>query len=851
MIGRKLNTRFGVIFATSMLLLVVWRLEQNRQAHLKKTISDKWHLSDLTKNNSLLSTACQDELSQLRRGLLNLVEYLEGTQWNTNVQLVAAAANLTKQAYTVCEDYWLSPNQIAPLSFLEQPRRWKEDTLLNFHSENVQSVADPRGIQTESLRQPLNDRFLRYCLNPLDEKINRDIYQTIHRHLSEYSGYTGTCSDNSSQDNLLVTLGWTERNRCGFQTAANSATDFKCLVILPTFESVVQFNQDVKVSQLGLGNAVVAAAVFYPTRYRRHIDVPLVAMTLHEVYDQLTVAGADTTRPMLVISSFGRSSQVAVVSPTEALVINKLKAIATQKTTSNAYLVYYDQQHSPIKCWRNERIIDLVLSTPLSSPWFPCSDAPNLLRSSIFGLVLGSSLFSETNDIHPGDLSFQLQLLLCLKSGSIPVVIGDGAFPFPEAIGVAHWTQAVLRLPVGQIDRMLPLLSAMSATRIAEMQYHGQLIFLRHFVDLRAQLSTLMLEIGNRYGLAQQPVPEYYTKLVQTPSPHVTYHTLLSTTQHGYLNSTGPAKFPLDTTADAVIQRVLIGPSDSWKLDPFHAYPTTPWHGVDKMKTIPEKATTAQMASSPVEQFTTVILYYERLDSIVKMLSNYSNLTTLHSVVIVWNHPTAPNATIQWPKMACSIKVLYGLKNSLNNRFLPLDLIQTDAVLSLDDDSRLTIDEINFGFRVWKENREKLVGYPARSHGKSQDGKKSMYVTKLSCAYSMVLTGATFLHRYYMFAYTWLLPSAVFQMVDRRMNCEDIAMNFLVSHTVRRPPIKVTNRSIFVCHDCPNKGLNDRKNHYKERSVCIDELVNIYGYNPLIYTSYRAERFGQPTADCR
>ena len=38
-------------------------------------------------------------------------------------------------------------------------------------------------------------------------------------------------------------------------------------------------------------------------------------------------------------------------------------------------------------------------------------------------------------------------------------------------------------------------------------------------------------------------------------------------------------------------------------------------------------------------------------------------------------------------------------KNSLNNRFLPLDEIETDAVLSMDDDIQLRHDEILFGFR--------------------------------------------------------------------------------------------------------------------------------------------------------
>ena len=37
--------------------------------------------------------------------------------------------------------------------------------------------------------------------------------------------------------------------------------------------------------------------------------------------------------------------------------------------------------------------------------------------------------------------------------------------------------------------------------------------------------------------------------------------------------------------------------------------------------------------------------------------------------------------------------------NSLNNRFLPFSNIQTEAILSIDDDVHLRHDEIQFAFR--------------------------------------------------------------------------------------------------------------------------------------------------------
>ena len=44
----------------------------------------------------------------------------------------------------------------------------------------------------------------------------------------------------------------------------------------------------------------------------------------------------------------------------------------------------------------------------------------------------------------------------------------------------------------------------------------------------------------------------------------------------------------------------------------------------------------------------------------------------------------------------------------------------------------------------------------------------------------------------YAYLYTHIMPQAIREKVDEYINCEDIAMNFLVSHITRKPPIKVS-----------------------------------------------------------
>ena len=71
------------------------------------------------------------------------------------------------------------------------------------------------------------------------------------------------------------------------------------------------------------------------------------------------------------------------------------------------------------------------------------------------------------------------------------------------------------------------------------------------------------------------------------------------------------------------------------------------------------------------------------------------------------------------------------------------------------------------------------------------------YTSKWGNDYSMILTGAAFYHRYFGDLFETKLASNLIQTVDILANCEDILMNFLVSHVTRKPPVKVTQRKQY------------------------------------------------------
>lgn len=91
--------------------------------------------------------------------------------------------------------------------------------------------------------------------------------------------------------------------------------------------------------------------------------------------------------------------------------------------------------------------------------------------------------------------------------------------------------------------------------------------------------------------------------------------------------------------------------------------------------------------------------------------------------------------------------------------------------------------------RTWQKHRHTLVGPNSRFAYVDRDGN-GVYDIKTRHKYNIVLTGAAFVHRSYLHAYTFDMPQAIYNHVANKMNCEDIAMNFVVAHLTRRPPVR-------------------------------------------------------------
>jgi len=186
--------------------------------------------------------------------------------------------------------------------------------------------------------------------------------------------------------------------------------------------------------------------------------------------------------------------------------------------------------------------------------------------------------------------------------------------------------------------------------------------------------------------------------------------------------------------------------------------------------------------------------------------------------------------------------------NKLSNRFLPYSEIETECVLSMDDDiSMLTTDELEFGYQTWRQFPDRIVGFPSRSHWWDNTTAQHRYESEWSSELSLVLTGSSFYHKYWHYLYS-AAPSPgqaeIRDWVDLHLNCEDIAFNLMVANATGKAPIKVGPRKKFKCAtpSCENAGsLSASASHLGERSSCLDRFIRIYGHNPLKSVMFRAD----------
>ena len=94
--------------------------------------------------------------------------------------------------------------------------------------------------------------------------------------------------------------------------------------------------------------------------------------------------------------------------------------------------------------------------------------------------------------------------------------------------------------------------------------------------------------------------------------------------------------------------------------------------------------------------------------------------------------------------------------------------------------------------QVWQRNPDQLAGWFPRLTTTAGSGS-AVYLSKLQtlllhAEYDTILTKGAIMHGKYLRAYSEVMPAAVRDMVAERRNCEDLAMQHLVSSMTGEAP---------------------------------------------------------------
>jgi len=458
--------------------------------------------------------------------------------------------------------------------------------------------------------------------------------------------------------------------------------------------------------RLNTGAAMCAQSFFYFEHYRPLFDIviPVALGVSHgDVWDQLPLL-VPARREYLL--SFVGELQTTEAFSTEAN--NIIKSDFDNRAIVNvlkSMQVHYesDNFHFEFICHNGK-----VLSN--DGEWTLCGSADDrkqLLQHSTFSLII-SPLY---DNVISTTVLFSW-LFEILQSAAVPVILGNNLqLPFSEII---LWPRAAIILPKARITELHFILRSYTDADIIEMRRQGRMIFEFFLGSTKSIIDTTLAIIRTRLQIPAFPIRDEPSLSVFNES----FVPLLEPVVESLMETEemlGPIEPPL--ASPRYLRNFTFSDMHLLPQDPFHSYPFTPFQ---PLLPADAKFIGSSYGFRPIgqgiggagkefiealggndarEQFTVVILTYERDAVLVNAVSRLKGLPYLNKVVVVWNNPHPPAEDLRWPDIGVRIQVMKTSFNSLNNRFLPYDAIETEAVLSLDDDAHLRHDEIMFGFR--------------------------------------------------------------------------------------------------------------------------------------------------------
>ncbi|CAM6102677.1 unnamed protein product [Calypogeia fissa] len=243
-------------------------------------------------------------------------------------------------------------------------------------------------------------------------------------------------------------------------------------------------------------------------------------------------------------------------------------------------------------------------------------------------------------------------------------------------------------------------------------------------------------------------------------------------------------------------------------------------------------------------RYTVLINTWKRYELLKQTVAHYATCNNVDAINVIWSEPEKPSKALSAKlreSLEHKVKFKFNINevDELNNRFKPIQDIETDALFSIDDDVLVPCQTMDLAFRVWLSAPDQTVGFVPRMHwaqkmeyGQERYRYGGWWSVWWTGTYSMVLTKASFIHKKYLEMYTNQMPTSLLEFVKRERNCEDIAMSFLVANATHAPPIWVKGR----IYEIGSTGISSLTGHKEHRTNCVNYFTETFGHMPLVST---------------
>ena len=254
----------------------------------------------------------------------------------------------------------------------------------------------------------------------------------------------------------------------------------------------------------------------------------------------------------------------------------------------------------------------------------------------------------------------------------------------------------------------------------------------------------------------------------------------------------------------------------------------TSWKPVD---TVSEDTITPQ---DMVGMCTMIISGYSRIATLSALTVHYAHMHVFQEIIVSWGRTDKqPSSilhnTIVRHRVSHKVIVRHEVEDDLNLRF-KLPKTKTDCVFISDDDIMVSESNVLLMYSKWLIEQNRIVGVFPRSHRFLHSHEAIEYVSKPTEDFSIVLTKFMLLHQSFLHNYFRESLAHVRAFVQERQNCEDIAINAMVSNITDLPPIYVQVRDKIDYGT--GSGLYLRTSHQGQRHECMKFMCNAFGRCP-------------------